>query len=75
MKTLTIELPDMVDLSEFEAKMILASKLYERGVLTMRQAAKFAGLSYREFMESLGSYGVSFMNYPAEEIARDVKNA
>jgi predicted HTH domain antitoxin len=55
--------------------MILASKLYERGVLTMRQAAKFAGLSYREFMESLGSYGVSFMNYPAEEIARDVKNA
>ncbi len=75
MKTIKIEIPDLVDISEFEAKMILASKFYERGILTMRQAAKVAGLSYREFMEALGSYGVSFMNYPASEIGRDVKNA
>ena len=75
MKIIKIELPDMVDISEFEARMILASKLYERGLLTMRQAAKLARLSYREFMEALGSYGVSFMNYPADDIARDLKNA
>lgn len=54
--------------------MILAAKFYERGILTIRQAAKFAGLSYREFIEVLGSDGVSFMNYPADEIARDLKN-
>ena len=75
MKTLTINLPDDVELDDKEVKMILASKLYERAALSLGQAAEFAGYSKREFMELLGKYGVSVFNYPVSDLARDVKNA
>ena len=75
MKTLTIHLPEMVELEEHEAKMLLAAKLYERGTLSLGQAAEVAGYTKRTFMELLGNYGVSIFNYPASDIARDVANA
>jgi predicted HTH domain antitoxin len=55
--------------------MMIAARLYERGILSQGQAAELAGVSKRQFIEELGSYGVSVFNYPASEIARDVKNA
>ena len=75
MKTLTLTLPDTVDIEAADVLMMIAVRLYERGTLSMGQAAELAGRSRREFMETLGSYGVSIFNYPASEIARDVKNA
>lgn len=75
MKTLTLNLPDNIELNQQEATMILAAKLYERGELSSGQAAELAGLSKRTFIELLGSYGVSVFNYPASDLANDVKNA
>lgn len=75
MKTLTINLPNTVDLDDKEAKMLLASKLYEMGKLTLGQAADFAGYSKETFMELLADYGVSFFNYPPEELGEDIENA
>ncbi len=75
MRTLTIHIPDQVDLEEREAKMILASRLYEQGKFSLGQAAELAGLSKRAFMELLGDYGVSVFNYPASDLEQDVKNA
>lgn len=75
MKTLTLTIPDQVDLEEREAKMILASQLYEQGKFSLGQAAELAGLSKRAFMELLGSYGVSVFNYPASDLEKDVRNA
>lgn len=75
MQTLTLTLPDTVQIDKRDVMMIVASKLYERAVLSMGQAAELAGISKREFIESLGDYGVSVFNYPASEIARDVRNA
>lgn len=75
MQTVTLTLPDSVQIDKSELMMIIAAKLYERAILSLGQAAELAGLSKREFAESLGSYGVSIFNYPASEIARDVKNA
>lgn len=43
MKTITINIPGTVDVDDNEAKMSLASKLYERGKLTLGQAAELAG--------------------------------
>ncbi len=43
MKTLSIDIPDSLDLDENEVKMALASKLYERGKLSFGQAASLAG--------------------------------
>lgn len=75
MKTITIKLPDTVDLDDKEALMTIASRLYERGKLSLGQAAEIVGLSKKTFMELLGTYGVSVFNYPPSDLDRDVENA
>ena len=75
MKTLTINLPEMVDLDDKEARMILASKLYEKGKLSLGQAAELTGYSKQVFMELLADYGVSIFNYSPDALEQDIKNA
>lgn len=75
MTTLTLNLPETVKFDERELVLILASKLYEQGKLSLGQAAELAGLSKRDFMEKLGDYGVSVFNYPADELEGDLENA
>ena len=75
MKTLTINLPDTIDLTQQEALTALAAQLYEMGKLSLGQAAELAGYSKREFMELLSNYGVSVFNYDEEEFDKDVENA
>ena len=75
MKTLILEFPDTVDINEQEAKCLLAARLYENGSLSLGQAADLAGYSKRVFMELLGNYGVSIVNYPASDIEKDMLNA
>ena len=74
MQTLQIQLPDTINIDIQEIKMLLASKLYEKGVLSVGQAAQMTGLSKRTFMELLGYYQVSVLNYPAEDIMQDFEN-
>lgn len=73
MKTLTLQVPDNLD--EREAKTLLAAKLYEKGSLSLGQAAELAGLSKRAFMELLGNYEVSVFNYSEMELENDILNA
>lgn len=47
--------------------MMLAAKLYERGILSAGQAAEMVGLSKRAFVELLGKYGVSVFGYESLE--------
>ena len=75
MKTVKINIPDSVELSEREAKRLLAAKLYEKGKLTLGQAAEIAGLSKRAFMEILGDYDISIINHPVSDIEDDMRNA
>ena len=75
MKTIIINIPDTVDFDDKEALMMLASGLYEKGKLSLGQAAEMVGLSKSAFMEILGNYGVSVFNYPPSELDRDVENA
>ena len=75
MKTLRLKIPDFVNINEDEAKMMLAARLYEKGELSLGKAAEFAGLTKRNFMESLGQYGVSVFNYPPEDLEQDIANA
>jgi predicted HTH domain antitoxin len=46
-------------LSEDEAKLLLAVKLYEVGKVSLGQASKLAGFSKRTFMEVLGRYHIA----------------
>ena len=75
MKTLTINLPDALEMDDRELLMIVAARLYEQGKLSLGQAAEVAGLTKRTFAELLGSYNVSIFNFPASDLSKDVANA
>lgn len=75
MKTLTLNIPDSLDIDTRELTMILATQLYEQGKLSLGQAAELAGLTKRTFAELLGRYKVSIFNYPVSDLIRDVSNA
>jgi len=75
MEVLNIKIPDHIDIEMNELKFTLASTLYEKGKLSLGQAAEMAGYSKRTFMELLGQYNVSVFNYGSEELEEDYKNA
>lgn len=75
MKTLTLNVPDNLDFDDKDLAMLIATRLYEQGKLSLGQAAELAGLSKRTFAELLGKFDVSIFNYPASEISSDVANA
>ncbi len=75
MKTLTLNIPEGLDIDEKEAKTLLAAKLYEKGSLTLGQAADLSGYSKRTFMELLGDYGVSIFNLSDKELETEILNA
>ena len=75
METLTINLPDTLDVDNRDLAMLIASRLYEQGKLSLGQAAEVAGLTKRTFAELLGRYDVSLFNFPASDLSKDVVNA
>ncbi|RZK21853.1 MAG: UPF0175 family protein [Hymenobacter sp.] len=75
MKTLTIQIPDTLTLEPKEATMLLATRLYEQGRLSMGQAAELAGYSKRTFMELLADYGVAVFELTEAELLADMQNA
>jgi predicted HTH domain antitoxin len=75
MKTLTLNIPDTLDVDNRHIAMLVASKFYEQGKLSLGQAAEIAGLTKRTFAELLSSYNVSIFNYPASDLSKDVANA
>jgi predicted HTH domain antitoxin len=75
MKTLTINIPDTLEVDDRELAMIVATRLYEQGRLSLGQAAEVAGLTKRTFAELLGSYNVSIFNFPASDLSKDAANA
>ncbi len=72
---LHIELPDLTGVSDFDVKMIVASRLYADGHISSGQASKIVGLSKTTFIELLGKYNVSFIGTEAEELEDDLQNA
>jgi predicted HTH domain antitoxin len=75
MQTLTLNVPDSFETNSNEFSLQIASYLYERGKLSLGQAAEMVGLSKRTFAELLKLYNVSIFNYPASELSKDVSNA
>jgi predicted HTH domain antitoxin len=75
MRTIQINIPDEVELKDYEFSMIIASKLYEDGKLSSGQAADIAGLSKRTFIELLGRYGVSVFSTSLSDLESDIANA
>ena len=57
--SVNFNIPDGLKLSEFELAMMLASKLFEEGLISSGQGAEMVGVSKRTFVELLGKYNVS----------------
>jgi predicted HTH domain antitoxin len=67
---LRVTLP--LSLSEDEAKLLLAVKLYEVGKVSLGQAAKLAGFSKRTFMEVLGRYHIPIFDYSPDDLRQEI---
>ena len=57
MPTITIDLPDNLTVpSNWDARMFLAAKMYEAGILSPDQAARTVGVSPSQFIDSARDY-------------------
>ena len=74
MKSITLNIPDKINVTPFEVSMIVAVKLYDDGRLTSGQAAELAGLTKRTFLEILGKYNISVFGYDISEVEKDLLN-
>jgi predicted HTH domain antitoxin len=70
-----LELPSDLVATEFDIKMLLASKLFEEGFITSGQGAKIVGISRVAFIELLGKYKVSAFQTGVDELLEDISNA
>jgi len=75
MKTISLTVPDFFELNEKETKLLIASRLYEQGKLSLGEGAELSGVSKRTFIELLGHYNVSVFNYSVQELKGDIENA
>lgn len=75
MRTIQLNIPDNLDLKDYDFSMIVAAKLYEDAKLSSGQAAEMVGLSKRAFIEMLGKYGVSVFSQSVSDLQSDIKNA
>lgn len=69
---MTVVLPDLV--SETEAKLQLAVRLFQIGSLSCGQAADLAGYSKRMIIELLGKQGAAVLDYSADELTDDLSH-
>ena len=75
MRTIQINIPDNIEMSNYDFSMMVAAKLYEEQKLSSGQAAKIVGLSKRAFIELLGVYGVSVFSNSILDLHSDIANA
>ncbi len=75
MRTIQFNIPNNIEISDYDFSMSLATKLYEDARLSAGQAAEIAGLSKRAFIELMGSFGVSVFSNDIADLQRDIRNA
>jgi predicted HTH domain antitoxin len=75
MKSMNLNIPDNVEINNNELTVIVATRLYEIGKLSLGQASEMLGCSKSSFIELLGKYNISVFNYPASDLESDVRYA
>ena len=72
---LTLTIPDSIHISQADAKIMLAIKLFETKRLPLGKAAEVASLPYRAFYELLVKYGIPAVTITEEDVRLDIENA
>ena len=75
MKSMNLNIPDNVEINNNELTVIVATRLYEIGKLSLGQASEMIGCSKSSFSELLGKYNISVFNYPASDLESDLRYA
>ena len=65
----------MANLSQVDAQILFAIKLFESETLSLGKAADVAGLSYRMFYELLIRYGVPVVSMTEKDVIEEIANA
>ncbi len=66
MKKIILNLPEEVE--EKELKMAIAAILFEKAIFSSGQAADFVKITKREFLETVGKYGISIFGETADDL-------
>jgi predicted HTH domain antitoxin len=72
---MVLNIPDAANISETDAQILFAIKLFEAGKLSLGKAAETAGLSYRTFYELLVRYDIPVVTYSEEDVKAELENA
>ncbi len=75
MKSVTIQIPDNLEISEQDLKFRVTAQLYEERKISLGEGAMIAEVSKRFFIENLGKFGVSIFNYSPDELLEEISNA
>ena len=75
MKSVTIQIPDNLNISEQDFKFRIAANLYSEGKVSLGEGAAIAEVSKRYFIENIGKFGVSVFNLTAAELLEDIAHA
>jgi predicted HTH domain antitoxin len=71
---LTLEVPDMANVSQTDAQILFAMKLFEADKLSLGKAAEVSGLSYRAFYELLIRYGIPVVTISEDDVKWEIEN-
>ena len=71
--TLSVDLPPGLDPDE--ARTLLAAALFDRGHLSLGQAAEMVGTSKESFLATLSGLGVSPFQYDGDDLADELGRA
>ena len=71
----TLEVPDTANVSQTDAQILFAMKLFEARKLSLGKAAETAGLSYRAFYELLLRYEIPVIAMTEEDVQWEIENA
>jgi predicted HTH domain antitoxin len=69
-----VRIPLPPNVSGDEVRTLAAVKLFEVGRVSLGQAAELAGHSVRAFVEVLARYQVPVINYPADELEKEIRS-
>ena len=71
MRTVTLKLPDNIELNEKEISIMLSAQLYNLGKMSLGQAANHVDLNKAAFINELGKYNVSVFGETLEELEQE----
>ncbi|MDO8747109.1 MAG: UPF0175 family protein [Thermodesulfovibrionales bacterium] len=70
----TVTLPEL-NIKEDELKILLATKLFEDGVVSLGKASEIAGYSEKAFAELLVHKGIAPIKYSNLDLNKELSNA